>query len=109
MDTDAAVAAVHEDLDAAQRELEALVRIPSISADPDHYDDVDTCAASVADLMRDAGLDDVRELRVDGGLPYVVGEWTHRPDAPTVLALRAPRRATAGVRGALVERSVRTA
>jgi cysteinylglycine-S-conjugate dipeptidase len=85
MDTDAAVAAAHEDLDAAQRDLEALVRIPSISADPDHFDDVDACAASVADLMRDAGLDDVRELRVDGGLPYVVGEWTHRPDAPTVL------------------------
>ena len=35
--------------------------------------------------MRDAGLDDVRELRVDGGSPYVVGEWTHAPDAPTVL------------------------
>ena len=40
---------------------------------------------AVADLMRDAGLDDVRELRVDGGHPYVVGEWTQRPDAPTVL------------------------
>jgi acetylornithine deacetylase/succinyl-diaminopimelate desuccinylase-like protein len=35
--------------------------------------------------MRDAGLHDVRELRVDGGLPYVVGEWTHRDGAPTVL------------------------
>ena len=35
--------------------------------------------------MRDAGLDDVRELRVDDGHPYVVGEWTRRPDAPTVL------------------------
>ena len=59
-------------------ELEALVRIPSISADPAHADDVDACAAAVADLMRDAGLDDVRELAVDGGHPYVVGEWTHR-------------------------------
>src|SRR5207247_203302 len=37
------------------------------------------------DLMRDAGLDDVRELRVGDGHPYVVGEWTRRPDAPTVL------------------------
>jgi acetylornithine deacetylase/succinyl-diaminopimelate desuccinylase-like protein len=27
----------------------------------------------------------VRELRVEGGHPYVVGEWTQRPDAPTVL------------------------
>ena len=61
------------------------MRIPSISADPAHDADVDACADAVADLMRDAGLDDVRELRVDGGHPYVVGEWTHRPDAPTVL------------------------
>ena len=76
--TDAAIGAARADLDAAQHDLEALVRIPSISADPAHFDDVDTCAASVGDLMRDAGLHDVRELRVDGGLPYVVGEWTQR-------------------------------
>src|SRR5215207_1658149 len=80
-----AVASARADLDAAQHDLEALVRIPSISADPAHFDDVDACAASVADLMRAAGLHDVRELRVDGGLPYVVGEWTQREDAPTVL------------------------
>src|SRR4051812_50069656 len=88
MDTtavEAAVAAARADLEVAQRELEALVRIPSISADPAHFDDVDACAASVADLMRDAGLHDVRELRVDGGLPYVVGEWNRRPGAPTAL------------------------
>jgi acetylornithine deacetylase/succinyl-diaminopimelate desuccinylase-like protein len=82
---DAAVASARADRDAAQHDLEALVRIPSISADPDHRGDVDACATSVADLMRDAGLDDVRELRVDDGLPYVVGEWTRRADAPTVL------------------------
>src|SRR6478735_8355759 len=75
MDTDTAVAAARDDLD----------RIPSISADPVHDDDVDACADAVAHLMRDGGLDDVRELRVDGGHPYVVGEWTHRPGAPTVL------------------------
>lgn len=88
MDTsslDGAVASVRTDLDAARHDLEALVRIPSISADPEHFDDVDACAVSVAELMRDAGLHDVRELRVDGGLPYVVGEWTEQPDAPTVL------------------------
>ncbi|HEU5306883.1 MAG TPA: hypothetical protein VFW97_06125, partial [Acidimicrobiia bacterium] len=55
---DAAVASARADRDAAQHDLEALVRIPSISADPDHRGDVDACATSVADLMRDAGLDD---------------------------------------------------
>ncbi len=83
--TDTALAAAHDDLDTAQRELEALVRIPSISADPAHRSDVDASASAVADLMREAGLEAVRELRVDDGFPYVVGEWTHQPDAPTVL------------------------
>ena len=85
MDTEAAVVAAHDDAGPARRDLEALVRIPSISSDPEHASDVDACAAAMADLMRDAGLHDVRELRVDGGLPYVVGEWTQRPGAPTVL------------------------
>jgi acetylornithine deacetylase/succinyl-diaminopimelate desuccinylase-like protein len=82
---DAAVAAARDDLDAAQRDLEALVRIPSISASDAHRADVDACATSVSQLMLDTGLEAVRELRVGDGHPYVVGEWTHRPDAPTVL------------------------
>jgi len=85
MDSDTAVAAARDDLARSRHELDDLVRIPSISADPEHDDDVDACADAVAHLMRGAGLDDVRELRVDGGHPYLVGEWTHRPDAPTVL------------------------
>ena len=83
--TDTALGAARDDFDTAQRDLEALVRIPSISADDHHRADVDACANAVADLMRDAGLESVRELRVGDGHPYVVGEWTHRPDAPTVL------------------------
>jgi acetylornithine deacetylase/succinyl-diaminopimelate desuccinylase-like protein len=85
MDVDAALDAARRDAATAQRELEALVRIPSISADPEHVDDVDACAQAVAAQMFDAGLHDVRELRIDGGHPYVVGEWTGRPDTPTVL------------------------
>ena len=83
--TDAAVAAAREDLDVAQRELEDLVRIPSISANAAHRTDVDACATAIAELMQDSGLESVRELRVDGGHPYVVGEWNHQPSAPTVL------------------------
>ncbi|MDQ1429437.1 MAG: cysteinylglycine-S-conjugate dipeptidase [Actinomycetota bacterium] len=83
--TDAPLAAARGDFDAAQRDLEALVRIPSISASEAHRADVDTCATAVVDLMHEAGLEAVRELRVGDGHPYVVGEWTHRPDAPTLL------------------------
>jgi acetylornithine deacetylase/succinyl-diaminopimelate desuccinylase-like protein len=82
---DAAFCAARDDFAAAQRDLEALVRIPSISASTAHRAEVDACAKAIAHLMADAGLESVRELRIDGGHPYVVGEWTHRPDAPTVL------------------------
>lgn len=80
-----ALAAADDDHSAARDELESLVRIPSVSADTAHVDDVDACAGAVADVMRASGLEDVREIRVGGGHPYVVGEWCHAPDAPTVL------------------------
>ena len=48
MDTDTAVAAARDDLARARHELEDLVRIPSISADPVHDDDVDACGDAVA-------------------------------------------------------------
>ena len=81
----AALVAADHDFAAARAQLEDLVRIPSISADPAHTADVDACAVAVGNLMRDAGLEAVRELRVGDGHPYVVGEWCHAPGAPTVL------------------------
>ena len=61
------------------------MRIPSISADPAHTADVRASADAVQALMEDSGLESVRQIVVDGGHPYVVGEWTNAPDAPTVL------------------------
>jgi len=77
-------------VDATQRdartELETLVRIPSISADPDRRDDVRVSAEATADLLRAHGLEAVRLAGVDGSHPYVIGEWLHAgTDAPTVL------------------------
>ena len=69
------IAAVDADTDRARAELESLVRIPSISADPGHAGDVRDSANAVAALMRESGLNEVRLLTVDGGHPYVVGEW----------------------------------
>jgi len=80
-----ALDALDADRSAARADLEALVRIPSISADPAHTPDVEASADAVAELMREAGLDDVRELRAGNGHPYVVGEWAGAPGAPTVL------------------------
>ena len=70
----------------ARHHLDDLVRIRSISALPDHADEVRRCAGQVVELLRDAGLEHVRLLELDGAHPYVTGEWCHAgDDAPTVL------------------------
>ena len=55
-----AVAAVDAAQEVARAELESLVRIPSISADPDHRDDVRASAEATAELLRTHGLESVR-------------------------------------------------
>jgi acetylornithine deacetylase/succinyl-diaminopimelate desuccinylase-like protein len=81
-----AVTAADAAHDAARAELESLVRIPSISADPDHFADVRTSAEHTAELLRSHGLENIRVTGVDKSQPFVLGEWMHAgPDAPTVL------------------------
>jgi acetylornithine deacetylase/succinyl-diaminopimelate desuccinylase-like protein len=71
-----------------ERILETLldwVRIPSISALPDHAADVRRSAEFAAELLRDAGLENVCVLETDGG-PAVYGDWLHAgADAPTAV------------------------
>jgi acetylornithine deacetylase/succinyl-diaminopimelate desuccinylase-like protein len=78
----ASEAAQHE----ARAELEHLVRIPSISADPARAADVRVSAEATAELLSAHGLEAVRLAGVEGSHPYVIGEWLHAgADAPTVL------------------------
>jgi cysteinylglycine-S-conjugate dipeptidase len=73
-------------LDAARAELESLVRIPSISADPARDGDVQASAEATAAMLREHGLENVRIASVEGSKPNVVGEWMHAgDDVPTVL------------------------
>ena len=65
-------------------DLEALARIPSISADPARTGDVRRAAEQVALLAREAGAADVRVLSA-GGAPAVVATWPAPEGAPTVL------------------------
>src|SRR3984957_11423292 len=65
-------------------ELKALLAIPSISALPDHADDVKSCAAWCADEMRRIGLENGR-LIDPPGYPVVYGDWLGAPGAPTIL------------------------
>ncbi len=66
-------------------DLCAWLRIPSISAQPDHAPDVRRSAEMTADLFRRAGLEHVRLLETAGG-PSVYGDILHAgPGAPTAL------------------------
>ena len=65
-------------------ELKALLAIPSISALPQHAEDVRKCAMWVTDEMRRVGLQNVRIIETPGH-PVVYGDWLGAPDAPTIL------------------------
>ena len=72
-------------LPSVRADLERLVRIPSVSADPSAAAELRASADEVAALLGGAGMSDVEVLQVDGGKPAVLG---HRPGpvgAPTVL------------------------
>jgi len=60
------------------------LRIPAISAAPDHAADVRSSAAWCADRMRAVGLEHVQLLDT-AGHPSVYGDWLHASGAPTVL------------------------
>src|SRR3954449_1163849 len=78
-------AAVRDAMPSVRADLEALVRIPSVSADPARKDDVRRSADATADLFRAEGFDDVQILSSGGGAPAVVARRPAPDGAPTVL------------------------
>jgi acetylornithine deacetylase/succinyl-diaminopimelate desuccinylase-like protein len=75
---------VRELLPSVRRDLEDLVRIESVWADPARRDEVHRSAQAVADLLSQAGFDDVRIVS-EGGAPAVIAHHPAPPGAPTVL------------------------
>jgi acetylornithine deacetylase/succinyl-diaminopimelate desuccinylase-like protein len=65
-------------------ELFELLRIPSVSADPKHKNDVLRCAEAVKKKLADAGLEHV-ELIATAGHPVVYADKIIDPALPTVL------------------------
>lgn len=65
-------------------ELFALLRIPSVSADPNFQNDVAACAIHLATHMQHIGLDAV-EVISTAGHPIVYGEKIVDPTLPTIL------------------------
>jgi len=71
-------------LPSVRADLEDLVRIPSVWADPPRRDEVDRSARAVADLLTGAGFAHVRIVS-EGGAPAVIARRPAPPGAPTVL------------------------
>ncbi|WP_454294588.1 M20/M25/M40 family metallo-hydrolase [Salana multivorans] len=78
-------AAVQSGLDSLVADLEALVRIPSVSAPAFEQRLVEDSALAVAGLLAGAGLSDVRIARVEGGRQAVLGHRAGPAGAPHVL------------------------
>jgi cysteinylglycine-S-conjugate dipeptidase len=77
--------AVNQALPSVRADLERLIRIPSVSADPAAAPYLSQSASLAADLLSDAGMPAVDVLTVPGGQPAVVGHRPAPPGAPTVL------------------------
>ncbi|KUI16463.1 dipeptidase [Mycobacterium sp. GA-1285] len=75
---------VHEVLPAVRRDLEDLVRIESVWADPARRGEVQRSADAVAKLLTDAGFGDVQIVSA-GGAPAVIARHPAPAGAPTVL------------------------
>ncbi len=78
-------AALADVLPGARADLEALVRVPSVSVDPARAGAVQEAADAVAAHARDAGAASVEVVRADGGAPAVLASWPAPEGAPTVL------------------------
>src|SRR3954470_4310437 len=71
-------------LPGVRADLESLVRIPSVSADPTASEAMHESAAAVSGLLASAGLA-VELVQADGGSPAVIGRQPAPPGASTVL------------------------
>ena len=78
-------AAVAYVLPSVRADLERMVRIPSVSADPAAAPHLAASAQEVAALLRAAGLPEVEVVTAAGGKPAVIGHRPGPPGAPTVL------------------------
>jgi len=70
--------------DGAIEDLVDFLRIPSISALPQHADDVIAAANWVAERLAQAGMEHTAVMPT-GGHPVVYADWLHAPDAPTIM------------------------
>ncbi len=85
LDTATIRARIDELLPAVRRDLEDLVRIQSVSADPERLGEVEKSAQMTHDLFAAEGFDVEIVRAFDGAPPAVIGEKKGPAGAPTVL------------------------
>ena len=78
-------ARVTEILPGIRQDLEDLVRIESVSADPARASEVQRSAEAVAELFRAEKFETVKIVSADGGAPAVIAHKPGPDGAPTVL------------------------
>src|SRR5579863_3607858 len=87
--TETALAFAHANESRFVEELKSLLRIPSISTDPERVDDVRKAAQFVADELTRIGMQHVHLIETTTathkGHPLVYADWLHVPGKPTVL------------------------
>ncbi|HET9968021.1 MAG TPA: dipeptidase [Streptosporangiaceae bacterium] len=79
------ISVLREVLPSVRADLERLVRIPSVSADPDAAPQLWASASEVAGLLRGAGLPEVDVVTAGDSRPAVLGSRPGPPGAPHVL------------------------
>jgi acetylornithine deacetylase/succinyl-diaminopimelate desuccinylase-like protein len=85
MSAEQAIAHVTAHRDEYLSDLEALVRVPSVSFAGFDPAEVRKSAEATRDLLLRRGLENVRLLEVEGAHPYVFGEHCRAQGRPTVL------------------------
>lgn len=81
---DALTQYLEQNQDRFLEDLKAILRIPSVSADPAHKADVRRCAEHLANHLKSIGMTRA-ELVDTKGHPIVYAEWLGAPGAPTML------------------------
>src|SRR5829696_2875973 len=75
---------VHALIPGVLSDLNSLITIESVSADPARAAEVERSARSIVRLLEDLGCPDARVVRADGGAPAVIGRFPAPAGMPTV-------------------------
>jgi acetylornithine deacetylase/succinyl-diaminopimelate desuccinylase-like protein len=82
---DRALARLEDHWDDYLGQLQELVRIAGVSADPPPNEALSRSASAVVRLMEQAGLENCEVIDFPDAHPYAYGEWLHAEGAPTLL------------------------